>query len=237
MHKFKVACTLLIALSLTGCAQTINYRLKDVQVVSKSPFLQYTLGVKEFQDVREKTATPKMYLFLGGVRAVTRQGTKWFHTSDDAYSGGDVAPLITRMVAKHIATSKLFQRVKVLGTDTIGTDFVLVGKIKRFEAFKDAGPSESTKMAQVAFGLIGSLATMGVQSRYEATTILTELKLIRVSTHTVVWTGEVEGVVAGSDYADPEGYSVYAKVNESLKKAVDDLIQKLGQVDPSLLRS
>lgn len=162
-------------------------------------------------------------------KVVSRGGTAWFHNSDRNYKKGSIPKRISEAVAKHLSASKLFQSVSSSPTRT-QTDLVLQGALEKFEAFKEIPPANMTWVAQRGFGLLGALATAGVQSNYEATTKLSDLQLIEVSTSAVLWQGEVEGRLNGQDYADPDGYSVYHKANMSLKLAVDQLIQKLTEV-------
>lgn len=231
MRSARTALSIVLALLATGCAQSISYRLKDVPVISQSPFTSYTLTVKEFTDVRRPVDQVKsQWRSPYAARLVARNGEDWFYNSDELYKNNVAAPWITEMLAKHLTASKLFRDVKVSADGSSDTDFLLDGRIEKFEALKEAGYSKLTQIGQL-FGVLGALATAGVESQYEATTKLSELHLRYVKTQTVVWNGEAEATIGGSDYADPYGLSVYLKANESLKKAVEDLIRKLGQAE------
>jgi len=123
------------------------------------------------------------------------------------------------MIVKHIDQSSIFKSAK-LQSDLSDSDYTLEGAIQRFEGFKE--PRLATKVG-AQFGLIGALATMGVKSRYEGTTVFIDVQLKKRSSDEVIWSGTVEGKVEGEDYADAYGWSAYQKANESLKVAVNHL--------------
>lgn len=209
--------------ALSGCAinQKITYPLNDVPPHSGSPFSNVTLAVKPFEDQRQPAALEGAW---DSPATVTRSDDSWFYNSPDHYKDQQIAPSVTKMIAQHLDSAKLFRSVSVYEGEASGATLVLEGKIKKFDAFKKK--SVATQAGQY-FGMVGILATAGAQSEYEATTALIHVRLIHVSTQKVIWEGDVEGKIHGMDYADPAGWSVYQKANLSLKQAVDDLIVKL----------
>lgn len=211
---------------MSGCAanQKITYPLQDVAPITGSQIIDADLVVKEFEDIRQPLARKGGW---SSPAMITRDNASWFYNSDDHYQDNRVAPWITEMIAKHLDTLGIFRGVKVNQAGEAVPDLYLEGKIKQFEAFK------KRSMATVVgsqFGLIGLLATSGVKSEYEAATMLTQVRLLRTSTNEVLWEGEVEGRISGKDYADTAGWSVYEKANLSLKKAVDELANRLAKV-------
>lgn len=218
-----------LTLFLCGCvaAQKITYPLNDIMATPKSSFSRSALFVKELEDLREPVAKAG-----SGTAPATVQlnGANWFYNSDDHYEHKVVAPWITQQMARHLEASHLFASVEADAKKT--ADSILEGRIKKFDAFKKTsaaatGISSATMMFGAIGGAIGGLMTLGIKTDYLATTVL-ELKLTELSTQRVLWEGEVEGRIEGSDPADVSGWTVYQKANLSLKKAVDNLIAKLN---------
>ena len=207
----------------------ITYPLKDVPNLSGNYFSSYSLAVKEFEDLRAPDSV-RFNLLGKGLQqqadSIIRDDQKWYVNTENYYKDHVTSPWVTKMVANHIVASKLFKEAKVSDDTKLEQDFLLEGKIEKFDAYKES--TTSTKIGQ-AFGLIGVLATMGAKSEYEATTVLIDLKLTDLKQNKIVWNGKAEGKVSGSDYADPYGWSVYEKANQSLKMAVNQLIHELAE--------
>jgi hypothetical protein len=127
------------------------------------------------------------------------------------------------MVQEHIRATRLFKDVLACEEVPLKTDFLLEGRIKKFEAFK-----KTSKEAEVGmmFGLLGALGTLSLKTEYEAVTIF-QVRFTDTSTSKILWESEVEGKTEGNDAADPYGWSVYYYANQSLKKAVDELVRNL----------
>lgn len=212
-----------------GCTitQPVKYDLKDVSKVSQvSPYAGYTLSIREFKDMRQPAAKEGKW---NAPATVQRNNAAWFYNSADHYKNGAVAPSVGEMMAKHLEMAGVFKSVCFNCDAAAKTDLILEGKIARFDGFKQ---SSTAAKAGTYFGLVGVLATAGVKSKYEAATVLSDLKLMKAD-GTVIWQGSSDGSIQGEDYADAAGWSVYAKANESLKKAVEALIVKLRQPAPA----
>ena len=225
---FMVAGGIAVAL-LCGCSitQPVKYDLKDASKVSQgSAYSGYTVSVRELKEMRKPAAKEGAW---NAPATVQRNNASWFYNSADHYSNGVVSPGVSEMLAKHLDASGLFKSACFNCDKTTGADLILDGKIVRFDGFKE---SSASAKAGTYFGVVGVLATAGVKSKYEATTVLSDLKLIKADTGAVLWQGAADGSIQGEDYADAAGWSVYAKANESLKKAVEGLIAKLRQGNP-----
>lgn len=209
-------------LALTGCSQQITYPLDDIPKAVNSPFAGNTLGVEAFRDVREKPSEKQAW--YEEKRKTQRGGKDWWFNNDQEYKNKCVAPWITEMIVKHLNQSGLFRSVTLKEKATSDTDYILQGEIQKFEGYKE--PSVAAQVG-AQFGLIGAIATAGVTSRYEATTVLINVKLIRKDSQETIWQGVVEGKIEGEDYADAYGWSAYIKANLSLKEAVNHLIDEL----------
>jgi len=229
MNTAKVILLILTGLLvLPGCSQPITYSLDDIPKAVNSPFTSNTLGVEAFEDVRENIPVKQAwYKSFYKERRITHRGGKgWWFNDDQEYKNKCVAPGITEMIVKHLNRSGLFHSVTLKEKARSDTDYILQGGIKTFEGYK-----EKSVAAQIGaqFGLIGALATSGVTSQYEATTVLNNVKLIRRDSQETIWQGVIEGKIEGEDYADAQGFSAYTKANISLKEAVNQLIDELKE--------
>ncbi|MBI5098595.1 MAG: hypothetical protein HZB30_05090 [Nitrospirae bacterium] len=219
-----VVCCFIIFLA-SGCVkQQIAYRLDDVARIQSSSFAPFTLAVAEFKDIRQGPI--KENKWYKDDRTTLKDGRDYFFNDPDYYKDKVISPWITEMIVKHIDQAGLFKSTKLL-SDNPNTDFILEGNIQRFEGFKE--PSIGAQIGQ-QFGLIGALMTLGLKSTYEGTTILIDVQLKKRSTDEILWTGTAEGRVEGEDFADAYGWSAYQKANESLKVAVNELIDKFMTV-------
>ena len=70
---------------------------------------------------------------------------------------------------------------------------------------------------------------MLTKSRYSVNILLIDMKLSDASGN-LVWSGNIKTELAGEDYADCYGWSVYLNANEALKDATNKLIKELMKV-------
>lgn len=211
---------IMIAL-LSGCAtsQKVKYSLNDISPATSEHFKSSTLLVKEFLNNRpipEGLNTDKL-----GPGFIEKNGSKMFFNSDDNYKVG-ISKQIPKMMAEHIHKSGLFKTV-TFGESNPNSDYVLEGTIKNFDSYKEY---DVKTMVGQQFGLLGALATMGVESAYSVHVCLIDMKL-RNSSGRVVWTDNIEVKLEGNDYADAYGWSVYIKASLALKKATEKLITEI----------
>lgn len=226
----------------SGCAriQKITYSITDIQTVANARFTGKSLVVKTFADAREttQTASPspsgitqswafRRSIWYKDKRIIKRNGVDWHFNHNDHYRNKNINPWISQMIANHLNASHMFASVSFEGARLPHSDYVLEGTIKKFEGCQKRSIA---KEVGASFALIGSLATMGVKSRYEGTTLLIDVTLIEGSSGKSVWQGTVQGHVEGVDHADAYGWAGYGKANLSLKQAVDNLIQELRQI-------
>jgi len=226
----------------SGCTtiQEITYPITDIQTVANARFTGKSLTVKTFADARETTQTPPPS--PSGItrswasydankwpkeeRIIQSNGMDWYFNHNDNYRNKTISPGISQMIANHLNASHMFASVSFEGAGLPHSDYVLEGTIKKFEGYKEYS---AAALLGRQIGPIGTVATAGVKSRYEGTTLLIDVTLIEGSSGKPVWQGTVQGHVEGVDYADASGWSAYLKANLSLKQAVDNLIQELRQ--------
>lgn len=230
MLYVKTKMLILIALiCCTGCAASfrhISYSVKDVPKTPSDKFQGETLAVKTMVDVRETPEYAEVDKKVMGGYLVMKNGKSVF--TNLGYKEGVVEAEATKSLLKHIRASGLFQEVYAFLED-IQADFLLEGKISKFESFQEK--SDVTTVASSGiFGCLGPIATMWVKSKFEGEACFDDLKLIRTADNLVVWEGTACGRVEGEDWADPEGNLVYEKANLSLKEAVTNLLKQLERL-------
>ena len=249
MLIFPTASLFLVVSILSGCASTVQYVVREVPVVSNSPLSSYRLVVREFRDVRavDLKAISRYATTLGG-HVIERGGKEFFYNVEVRYREGGVARWLTKNLAKQIGVSGLFRRVDMIKDKTTSADFVLEGEVEQFEAIKDTEGAVAANLdiggaaaygAGLVMGLLADKAYKDAiakrESRYEAVAKLSNLKLLKVDTQQVVWEGDVEARVAGFDPPGP--LPTYEEANRALRRAVEELIEKLSQVDLSTVRA
>lgn len=245
---FRVSLLTVAALA-SGCAtsQKVTYPLKDVPVAASSSFSKSALFVQEFIDAREirpkrslaanlmTKRQPGTFSEDSGKYNTFGQGTAfagsktWFYNSEENYKDEVVTPWVTEMVVKHLAASKLFGEVALAKGNSSRKDFVLEGRLKKFEGLvqKNTGAAIGSNIG----GLLGFSVMSGFKSPYQGHTILADLKLTDTASGKVVWTGTIEGQVSG-EFADGGGWSVYNRASESLKDAMNKFIAHVEKQNP-----
>lgn len=122
---------LFFVILLTGCATglNINYPLDDIPKPQGSNFLNSTLLVSNFENLREVPQNIRVQYKNPGI--VKRNDANWYFNSDECYKEKSVSPLVTQMVAKHIEASNIFQSIAV-APSAEKCNYTLKGKIKKF---------------------------------------------------------------------------------------------------------
>ncbi len=225
-----IAHLILISILNAGCTIPVRYSLKGVEDYPSSQFSQKKLIVHEFKDVRAPDGYPlaKKDWKNGFTQAIVKDGVEWYKNSDGYYlRQRPVASYVSRAITKHIKASKLFKGVELTSSNEKQGDYLLEGTIKKFLAYKERAVAPELAMG---FGLAGALATLGVKSRFEAETVLVDIVLTDMKSQSVIWSGQVEGKTQGENYADPDGFSVFERANDSLRIAVNNLTKELRSV-------
>ena len=219
---------LLIVIYFSGCSAPIKYSLKPVQKYSASKFASKTLAVRTFEDVRKERFHGKegwSSLATGLSNEIERDGQKWFVNADINYKNHEITSGVTNMIIRHMKASRMFRDVSLEGQ--MKSNLLLEGKIERFEAFKEV---RTVTQVGTLFGLVGMLSTAGVKSPYDAHTVLIDINLTDQDKNAILWSGKVEGVLKGESYADPTGNNVYSHANESLRDAVEKMLQNFSKI-------
>jgi hypothetical protein len=217
----------LIAVSATACIKkSIKYSMDDVSVLSNSPFANVTLAVKPFEDQRKPLADCSG--FGSDIAKIDKDGKTFYYNCDKFYRSDSIALEITKTVTNHMNYSHLFNQVFLSDVPAPTSDYLLIGKVSRFDGLKEY--KVGAEIAQ-GFGLIGALINLAFKSDYEGTTNLDGLQLIRVKDKVVIWEGDVTGHIEGKDTVDPYGWISYQHANLSLKEATNNLINNLVKLN------
>ena len=209
-----------------GCMIPVKYPINDIMPVKHSPYRGSSLVVLQFDDICELPAG------IGNAvpATVINSEGSWFYNNygSNRYK---LAYAITKMITTHLEKTEIFLSVVPVDapTATPVSDYILCGKIKKFDSFLER---KTATQAGQYLGVIGALSTMGVQGRHRSEVILVELRLLKAgSNEPPVWKGSVKGEISGKCYADPNGFAPYSLVSLALKEAVNELVLKLQQVE------
>jgi hypothetical protein len=229
MRMKRVVALVLLLAALTACVyQHIEYSIKDIQPVRGSVFASADLVVVPFEDARVLTGKADVRRESMGLEVPKQDG--WFVNGEGFYPEGGVPHDLSVMLVRHIAASQLFKNVRFAERPESGV-YLLRGRITEFRGYKE--PSLKAAFLQY-FALAGVLARLPLKSRYKGRTVLSDVQLIAPDGETVLWNGNVVGEVAGSDMAEPYGWSAYTEANKSLKTACEKLVEELAGVSPPI---
>ncbi len=222
MKSIRIILLFAIFILLNGCSPKphIMYRLNDIPKTEKSQFVSSTLAIAEFKDISQKLKEQELF-WTSHHRTILRNGDNmyWFFNDPYFYRNKKIAPWVTEMIIKHFNQIGLFKTTKLLNSvsDT-NYDYILEGSIQKFEGYKKGS---------IAAGQFGAIFDYMIKTRYEGITVFIDIKLKKRDNGKVLWSGSVEGKIEGEDSIDRAGWSAYDKANESLKIAVNQLIEKL----------
>jgi hypothetical protein len=146
------------------------------------------------------------------------------------------AAAVTDMVATHLAHSGLFRKV-IRGTSE-PADLILSGTISNYTAtaiINDAAESISVSSSTMglAGAIIGSLATAGMKTDIAGKVELSPITL-RDNSGNLLWQGSAVASTNFTAHFKQGGRgAIYKYPDDLLKRAVNDLVQKLSQASSS----
>lgn len=221
----------ILAVPLAACMprQAIKYSMDDVTILSASPFEKAILAVKSFEDSRKPLTTdcPKM-----DVSQIKKGDKSFYYNCDNFYKTDSVTREITGMIVSHLKQSHIFKEVLLVDTPPSNADYLLTGKVSRFDGLKERSVGA---VVAAQFGLLGALVNLARDNAYEGTTVFDDVRLISLKDNSVIWNSNIIGHIEGSDTVDPYGWSCYWKANLSLKEANTNLLNSLAKQDMSLM--
>lgn len=213
-----------VAALFSSCAHQISYPLTASDLTSKR--VNGSLKVEQFQDSVPRE--DKINVLVDGqyYRVNGREG----------YPGGQIAPGVSKQIAKHLDHSGLFTDVQGPNGGG-GTDYTLSGTVTEFNA--TGIPNKKAENALVMGAAIGSLAGAGVvaaatkdkQTQVSSEVELRNLKLRDNRTGRTVWS---RGTVRSSSSDDSVHFlqadapRLYERADGELKKAVKQIVSGIS---------
>jgi len=195
--------------------------MEDIAVVPDTPFENAILAVKPFEDARKPLITDCPMVDISQLK---KDGKRFYYNCDNLYKKESVARDITMTIVNHLWHTHIFKEVLLVDTSPPNADYLLTGKVSRFDGLKE---HDFGAVAAAQFGILGALLNLARDSAYEGTTTFDDVKLISLKDNSLVWSGNITGHIEGSDTVDAHGLSCYRKANLSLKEADFNLVNSL----------
>lgn len=225
-----------VAALVAGCRSQIEYPLQKRAIYStEMPAHTLKVAVAVFADERPaeerdvKARTDK-------IAADKKEEQADDYTSDDDFSGKEVAAPLSRMTARHLAFSNIFERVDPVDVTTDDVlnkkfdhgsldkyDVILVGRIKHFVGYFHR--STARNILFLPLGGTGFAINSLIPTDVKANASLDDVRLVSLKTGKELWKGSAE-------YKWDEGRSLPGGRRDnaliSWRNAVNDLAKKLA---------
>lgn len=216
MLSLMMVCALPLMFS-SGCAQRITYPLRDVEAAENSHFHGKTLAVRVFEDVREPVADRR--------RTIDRGDGDWWFNNAARYRNQKAGPCMTRMVIRHIEAVQMFDAVSP-EEERPDSDYLLKATITQFDGF-----SKRNIGSEIAKGFVAPwIVNLRASARYEAATSL-DVSIIERHSGKMAWQGTAAGKIEGEGNPCENGTLAYTFANLSLKKAVNNMVEYLREIE------
>lgn len=215
-----------IVLFLNSCAHQIDYRLGEEDKWTKSR-IEGSLAVEKFKD--DAPRDEKINIKVGS--------ESWRINGREGYPNGEIAPGVSRMVAKHVEHSELFDRV-YYPDDPAGenADYRLKGRIYDYNAMGRTRRGAET--ALILGATIGSLpgtaaaaaATVGVKTDVMSNVELRDVELRKKGGRKVWGRRSIRKNNREEAHflqADPD--ALFKRADRELKKTVTEIVEGMGE--------
>ncbi|MBI3272075.1 MAG: hypothetical protein HYZ53_23980 [Planctomycetes bacterium] len=182
-------------LALAGCASQVEYPLQKRSIFTAERAHPMKVAVATFSDERPPEERDLK------IRIARKDVHADAYTSDEDFSGHNLAPPLTRMTAKHLAFSNLFERVDAVEVTSeqvrgkkenlkelgVQYDAVMVGRIKHFVGYfhRDA----ARDWLFLPLGGTGFAINSLIPSDVKADAQLDDVKLVSLKTGRELWKG------------------------------------------------
>ena len=218
---------LIFNLFLTGCAlkHKIKYSVDDIQPQRNELLSGKILNIDLFEDIRSQF--PENKILFEQPRETKINGERECINSEDNYATEVIPVQITNMVVAHFKKRGTFGEVTIDGKGN--TDFKLTGKIKRLYS---KHTFSMAKAVGASFGLIGVLATFGIETPAEVEIIITDIKLYGKDSELIKTLNDVEERFNGNQKADAYCWSPYFLVDLKFRNVVENIA---NQVDRAVI--
>lgn len=212
------------AAGLSACGHQISYPIQKSDGWYGAP-VGGTLRVEMFED-----ATPRdqqIDVLVGD--------EYWRVNGREGYPAGEIASGLTKMLARHLAQSGLFQ--KVIGPGQGGAaDFVLSGTISDFNASGQVREDSERKIALgTAAGVPGSalagIATQNDRTQASSVVHFSNLRITESSSGRRVWSRAnlvSRSYEGNAHFLKSDTGAIYRRADWELRRAVNEMIQDIG---------
>lgn len=232
LRKAALTSLLMLGLSQPSCRHAVIYKISQEGRALKQHF-PVNLQVAEFEDKAPKYKSVK----------IVNDGSPWKTNALEVYKKKEYAEGISQMVAKDLESTGMFAKITPPNAPGAGAEFVLRATIWDFSAVgKWQTIPENAVVISCVIGnipglLMAAAATSWVKTDVVSSVILTDIRILDLSTGNTVWT--CPPLRAGTakkvrwSQADPSG--LVKTANEDLREVVTKLIQELNARPPSAL--
>lgn len=218
MNRLIMFATVFLA---TGCAvtQPIKYSVEDIRS-EKISLSQTKVRIEPVIDSRNNASSPSIAV-TSSENKTTYQGKMICVNSENHYDSGKVSAQITDMLIAHIR--KKYPDV-VLVSNNEQADVIVSSDIETLSAFQEAS---GAALIGAQFGLIGALMTANVTSKGEIEINFGRTVFKNRVGHVLSEIEPVQKKWSGEFSVDAYCFSPYRNVNEKLKMAIDELVEKM----------
>lgn len=225
IHRILLLAASSAALSLASCAHQISYPLTESDKWNRSQ-IPGSLRVDQFEDRAPRDE--KIMVRIGE--------DVWRVNGREGYPGGQIAPGVSKQIARHIDHSGLFEKVYYPGQGG-NADYVLSGTIKDYNATGRVNKkAENTVIIGAAAGSIAG-AAVGAAATQKATTDvshsveLSNVRLRRSGGGTVWSRGRMvrKDEESGVHFLKADPPALYKRADEQLKDITEDMIEGMGR--------
>ncbi|MFT5465600.1 MAG: hypothetical protein ACI8UO_000695 [Verrucomicrobiales bacterium] len=225
IHQISLLLAGLAALGLSSCSHQISYSLTEEDKWGRS-HIPGSLRVETFKD--RSPRDEKINVRIGD--------DVWRVNGREGYPGGQIAPGVSKQVARHIDHSGLFEKVYYPGQGG-DADYVLTGTIQDYNATGRVNrKAENTVIigaaaASLAGAAVGAAATSGATTEVSHSVELRDVRLKRSNGGTVWSRGRLtrKDEEKGVHFLKADPPALYNRADDQLKDITEDVIEGMGR--------
>ena len=214
------------ALFLTSCAHVVSYDLGQEDVWNGS-HVPGSVKVQEFQDAVPREERINVQI----------EGELYRVNGREGYSGGRIAPGISRAIAKHLEHSKLFDKVYYPGGNGRDADYTLSGTISEYNSTAKVNrkAENSVVLGAAAANIAGAAVAAGAMRKQttdaSSEVVLSDVRL-RSRQGRTVWSQrrmEASSDEKGVHFLEADVPKVFSRPDKNLRSVVKNIISGIGK--------
>lgn len=207
---------------LTSCMvkHRVSYDTRKVMVDPALSPLDYIVYIKPFQDIRKDEIENHPYFNKPRTTRINNKDV--CINAEKGYPKDSIAVDMARAMAAHFNQAKLF-RMTVGGPSTYIQHYI-TGKLVYYQGTQKYSYGA---MVGAQFGLLGALATAGIQSAGKIRIKLTDLALYTSKGELVAEFGDLEHEKEGDLPVDSACMKIYQNVDNAFMEFNDLLVEKI----------